>query len=79
MMAVMNLEGCVILVLELIDGALSTAQVVGIAEVTEEFYILLTVHFDAILVNEQLDALFFNLFILCLYMFRTTSAHHQEG
>jgi hypothetical protein len=43
------------------------------------FYILLTVHRDVILVNEQLDALFLNVFISCLYMFRATSAHHQEG
>jgi hypothetical protein len=42
-------------------------------------YILLTVHLDVILVNEQLDALFPNVFISCLYMFRATSAHHQEG
>jgi hypothetical protein len=44
-----------------------------------EFYILLTVHLDAILVNYQLDALFLNVFISCLYMFRAKSAHHQEG
>jgi hypothetical protein len=44
-----------------------------------QFYILLTVHLDVILVNNQLDALFFNVFISCLYMFRATSAHHQEG
>jgi hypothetical protein len=31
-----------------------------------------------ILVNEQLDALFLDVFISCLCMFRTTSAHHQE-
>jgi hypothetical protein len=43
------------------------------------FYVLLTVqHLDAILGNDQLDALFFNVFILCLYMFRAASAHHQE-
>jgi hypothetical protein len=42
-------------------------------------YILLTVHLDVILVNDQLDALFINVFISCLYMFRATSAHHQEG
>ena len=42
------------------------------------FYILLTVHLDVILVNDQLDALFLNVFITCLYMFRTTSVHHQE-
>jgi hypothetical protein len=31
-----------------------------------------------LLVNDQLDALFLNVFISCLYMFRATSAHHQE-
>jgi hypothetical protein len=35
--------------------------------------------FNSILVNDQFDALFFNVFISCLYMFRETSAHHQEG
>jgi hypothetical protein len=44
-----------------------------------QFYILLTVHLDAILGNDQLDALFLNVFILCLYMFRAASAYHQEG
>jgi hypothetical protein len=44
-----------------------------------EFYILLTVHLDEILVNDQLDALFLDVFISCFYMFRATSAHHQEG
>jgi hypothetical protein len=35
------------------------------------FYILLTVqHLDVILVNDQLDALFLNVFISRLYMFR---------
>ena len=43
-----------------------------------KFYILLTVHLDVILVNDQLDAFFLNVFISCLYMFRATSAHHQE-
>jgi hypothetical protein len=43
-----------------------------------EFYILLTVHLDVILVSEQLDAHFLNVFISRLYMFRVTSAHHQE-
>jgi hypothetical protein len=42
------------------------------------FYVLLTVHLDAILGNEQLDALFLNVFISCLCMFRAASAHHQE-
>jgi hypothetical protein len=41
-----------------------------------KFYVLLTVHLDAILGNDQLDALFLNVFILCLYMFRAASAHH---
>jgi hypothetical protein len=41
------------------------------------FYVLLTVHLDAILGNDQLDALFHNVFILCLYVFRAASAHHQ--
>jgi hypothetical protein len=44
-----------------------------------EFYVLLTVHLDAILGNDQLDALFLNVFILCLYMFRAATAHHHEG
>jgi hypothetical protein len=35
--------------------------------------------FVMILVNDQLDALFLNVFISCSYMFRETSAHHQEG
>jgi hypothetical protein len=44
-----------------------------------KFYILLTVqHLDAVLGNDHLDALFLNVFILCLYMFRAASAHHQE-
>jgi 2-keto-3-deoxy-L-rhamnonate aldolase RhmA len=43
------------------------------------FNVLLTVqHLDAILDNDQLDALFLNAFILSLYMFRAASAHHQE-
>jgi hypothetical protein len=32
-----------------------------------------------LLVSDQLDALFLHVFISCLYMFRATSAHHQEG
>jgi hypothetical protein len=43
-----------------------------------KFYVLLTVHLDAILGNDQLDALFLNVFILCLYMFQAASAYHQE-
>jgi hypothetical protein len=39
------------------------------------FYVLLTVHLDAILGNDQLDALFLNVFILLLFMFRAASAH----
>jgi hypothetical protein len=46
-------------------------------EVTE-FYVSLTVYLDSILDNDQLDALFLNVFILCLYMFRAANAHHQE-
>jgi hypothetical protein len=49
------------------------------ANATHVFYVLLTVHLDAMLGNDQLDALFHNVFILCLYMFRAASAHHQEG
>jgi hypothetical protein len=43
------------------------------------FYVLLTVHLDAILGDDQLYALFLSVFILRLYMFRAVSAHHQEG
>jgi hypothetical protein len=42
-------------------------------------YVLLTVHLDAIMGIDQLDALFLNVFILRLYMIRAASAHHQEG
>jgi hypothetical protein len=38
---------------------------------SREINILLTVHLDAVLGNDQLDALFLNVFILCLYMFPT--------
>jgi hypothetical protein len=34
--------------------------------------------YSTILDNDQLDALFLNIFILHLYMFREASAHHQE-
>jgi hypothetical protein len=43
------------------------------------FYIFLNLNLDAIVGNDQLDALFLNVFILCLYMFRAASAHHQGG
>jgi hypothetical protein len=47
-------------------------------EFIAKFYVLLTVqHLDAILDNDQLDALFLNVFILHLYMFRAASDHHQ--
>jgi hypothetical protein len=47
--------------------------------VTVTPYVFLTVHLDAVLGNDQLDALFIDIFIfLCLYMFRAASAHHQE-
>jgi len=45
------------------------------------FYVLLTVHLSIILVINQLNAqkfLFYNKFIICLYMFRALCAHHQE-
>ena len=45
------------------------------------FYVLLTVRLGIfILVINQLDAqnLFYNKFILCLYMFRASCAHRQE-
>jgi hypothetical protein len=32
-----------------------------------------------ILANDQLDALFLHVSILCLYMFRAAGAYHQEG
>jgi hypothetical protein len=35
--------------------------------------------YKRILGNDQLDALFLNVFILRLYMFRAANAHHQEG
>jgi hypothetical protein len=37
-----------------------------------------TLH-QVILGNDRLDALFLNVFILSLFVFRTASAHHQEG
>jgi len=46
-----------------------------------DFDVLLTVHLSIfMLVINQLDAqnLFYNKFILCLYMFRATRAHRQE-
>ena len=47
---------------------------------TVQFYVSLNVHLGIILVNNQLDALFFNEFIISpLYMFRALSAHHQES
>jgi hypothetical protein len=36
------------------------------------------INYTLILGNDQLDALFLNVFILCLYMFRAASAHHLE-
>ena len=44
------------------------------------FYVLLTVHLSIILVINQINAqiLFYNKFIICLYMFRALCAHHQE-
>jgi len=44
------------------------------------FDVLLTVHLSIILVINQLmhKFLFYNKFIICLYMFRALCAHHQE-
>ena len=44
------------------------------------FYVLLTVHLSIILVINQINAqnLFYNKFIICLYMFRALCAHRQE-
>ena len=46
-----------------------------------EFYVLLTVHFGTVLVNNQLDTQFF--FLICLFQFPTcfeqSCAHHQES
>jgi hypothetical protein len=39
----------------------------------------LKIKINTILGNDHLDALFLNVFILRLYMFRAASAHHQEG
>jgi hypothetical protein len=33
---------------------------------------------NTLLGNDQLDALFLNVFSLCLYVFRAASAHYQE-
>ena len=41
------------------------------------FYVLLTVHLSIVLDKDQLD-LFYNTFIIILYMFRVSYAHHQE-
>jgi hypothetical protein len=40
------------------------------------FLYFVDLHLDVILVNDQLDTLFLNVFISCLYMLRATSAHH---
>ena len=50
----------------------------SIQHVDTKFYILLTVHLEAILDDNHLGAVFLNVFISCLYMFGATSAHHQE-
>ena len=44
------------------------------------FYVLLTVHLSIILVINQINAqnLFYNKFIICLYMFRALCAYRQE-
>jgi len=45
-----------------------------------DFDVLLTVHLSIILVINQImnKFLFYNKFIICLYMFRALCAHHQE-
>jgi hypothetical protein len=43
-----------------------------------DFYVLLTVHLDAIWVMTNLMQSFLMYLFLCLYMFRAASAHHQE-
>ena len=43
---------------ETVPSHLHTCQILTVV-----FYILLTVHLDVILVNDQLDALFLNVFI----------------
>jgi len=48
---------------------------------SNDFDVLLTVRFSIILVINQLNAqnlVFYNKFIICLYMFRALCAHHQE-
>ena len=40
------------------------------------FPVLVRYHWD--IRTDQLDALFLNVFISCLYMLRATSSHHQE-
>ena len=49
-------------------------------ETESNFDVLLTVQLTIILVINQLDAqnLFYNKFVICLYMFRALCAHHQE-
>ena len=44
------------------------------------FYVLLTAHLSIILDNDQLDTqlLYYNMFIMVVYMFRASYAHHQE-
>ena len=46
----------------------------GLAQVIR----ILVCTYVIIKVNDQIDALFLNVFISCFYMFRATSAHHQE-
>jgi len=59
-------------------------QVLGKIEVwltCKRFDVLLTVHLGIILVINQLPMhriLFYNKFIICLYIFRALCAHHQE-
>jgi hypothetical protein len=49
-------------------------------QIMTDFDVLLTVHLSIILVINQImnKFLFYNKFIMCLYMFRALCAHHQE-
>jgi hypothetical protein len=61
------------------SGSEYSSKILPLWRLLNDFYVLLTVHLDAILSNDQLDALFLNVFIFRVYMFRAASAHHQEG
>jgi hypothetical protein len=50
-----------------------------VTQVAVKFYILLTVHLGVILVNNQLDALFYMYLFHFSTCFEQPSAHHQEN